>query len=255
MSLTHYTGLLSDRTGLMDDPRIIVALDFPNAKQALALTGQLEPGSCRVKVGKELFTAAGPQVVEKIMNGGFEVFLDLKFHDIPGTVANACKAAAALGVWMMNIHALGGRKMLSAARAAVPAGTTKLIAVTVLTSMERSDLNEIGLNGDPQDVVQRLALLARDCGLDGVVSSAQEAPRLRQIIGGSFCLITPGIRPSNASADEQKRITTPRQAIENGADYLVIGRPITQAADPVSMLQRLNNEIEGRAAFGVEARR
>lgn len=229
----------------MGDPRIIVALDFPDAKQALALTAKLEPGSCRVKVGKELFTAAGPQVLEKIMDQGFEIFLDLKFHDIPSTVANACKAAAGLGVWMMNIHALGGRKMLSAAREAVPMGTAKLIAVTLLTSMERSDLNEIGLNGDPQDVVQRLALLARDCGLDGVVSSAQEASRLRQMMGGNFCLVTPGIRPTDASMDEQKRITTPRQAIENGADYLVIGRPITRAPDPVSMLQRLNNEIEG----------
>lgn len=238
----------------MDDPRIIVALDFPDAKQALALTSKLEPGSCRVKVGKELFTAVGPRIVEKIIGRGFEVFLDLKFHDIPSTVANACKSAAGLDVWMMNVHALGGRKMLSAAREAVPVGTTKLIAVTILTSMERSDLNEVGLNGDPQDIVQRLALLARDCGLDGVVSSAQEAPRLRQIMGGSFCLVTPGIRPGNASVDEQKRITTPRQAIENGAHYLVIGRPITQAVDPISMLLRLNNEIEGRAALGAETR-
>ena len=208
----------------MGDPRIIVALDFPSAEQALALTAKLHPALCRVKVGKELFTAAGPQVVEKIMGKGFEIFLDLKFHDI---------------------HALGGRRMLSAAREAVPVGTTKLIAVTLLTSMEHSDLNEIGLNGDPQDVVQRLALLAGDCGLDGVVSSALEVPRLRQIMGKNFCLVTPGIRPIDASMDEQKRITTPRQAIENGSDYLVIGRPVTQAIDPVSMLQRLNKEIGG----------
>jgi orotidine-5'-phosphate decarboxylase len=233
----------------MGDPRIIVALDFPSAEQALALTAKLHPALCRVKVGKELFTAAGPQVVEKLMRKGFEVFLDLKFHDIPSTVANACKAAAGLGVWMMNVHALGGRKMLSAARKAVPAGTTKLIAVTLLTSMERGDLNEIGLTGDPQDVVQRLALLVRDCELDGVVSSALEAPRIRQLVGGSFCVVTPGIRPVDTSVDEQKRITTPRQAIENGADYLVIGRPITQATDPVSMLRRLNDEIEGSTGF------
>lgn len=237
-----------DRTS---DPRIIVALDFPDAKQALAFTDRLEPGSCRVKVGKELFTAAGPRVVAEIMGKGFEVFLDLKFHDIPSTVANACKAAAGLGVWMMNIHALGGRRMLSAARQAVPTGTAKLIAVTLLTSMEHGDLNEIGLNGDPQDVVQRLALLANDCGLDGVVCSAQEAPRLRQITSRSFCLVTPGIRPIDASMDEQKRVTTPRQAIDNGADYLVIGRPITQAADPVSMLRQLNHEIEGRTGFKI----
>ena len=229
----------------MSDPRIIVALDFPDAEQALALTAKLHPALCRVKVGKELFTAAGPQVVEKIMGKGFEIFLDLKFHDIPSTVANACKAAASLGVWMMNVHALGGRRMLSAAREAVPVGTTKLIAVTLLTSMEHSDLNEIGLNGDPQDVVQRLALLASDCGLDGVVSSALEVPRLRQIMGKNFCLVTPGIRPIDASMDEQKRVTTPRQAIENGSDYLVIGRPVTQARDPESILQQLNKEIDG----------
>ncbi|MGH8761941.1 MAG: orotidine-5'-phosphate decarboxylase [Nitrosospira sp.] len=229
----------------MNNPRIIVALDFSGAEQALALAAKLEPKSCRVKVGKELFTAAGPQVVEKLMRKGFDVFLDLKFHDIPSTVANACKAAAGLGVWMMNVHALGGRKMLSAARKAVPMGTTKLIAVTLLTSMERSDLNEIGLHGDPQDVVQRLALLVRDCELDGIVSSALEAPRIRQLMGGGFCVVTPGIRPAETSVDEQKRMATPHQAIENGADYLVVGRPITQAIDPVLMLRRLNDEIEG----------
>ena len=229
----------------MSDPRIIVALDFPGAGQALALIAKLDPALCRVKVGKELFTAAGPQVVEKIMSKGFEVFLDLKFHDIPNTVANACKAAAGLGVWMINVHALGGKRMLLAAREAVPVGTVRLIAVTLLTSMERSDLNEIGLHEDPQQVVQRLALLAGDCGLDGVVTSALEVPELRQIMGKNFCLVTPGIRPIDVSVDEQKRITTPRQAIENGSDYLVIGRPITQARDPISMLQRLNEEIEG----------
>ena len=229
----------------MSDPRIIVALDFPGAGQALALIAKLDPALCRVKVGKELFTAAGPQVVEKIMSKGFEVFLDLKFHDIPNTVANACKAAAGLGVWMINVHALGGKRMLLAAREAVPVGTVRLIAVTLLTSMERSDLNEIGLHEDPQQVVQRLALLAGDCGLDGVVTSALEVPELRQIMGKNFCFVTPGIRPIDVSVDEQKRITTPRQAIENGSDYLVIGRPITQARDPISMLQRLNEEIEG----------
>lgn len=229
----------------MSDPRIIVALDFPGAEQTLAFIAKLDTELCRVKVGKELFTAAGPQVVEKIMSKGFEVFLDLKFHDIPNTVANACKAAAGLGVWMINVHALGGKRMLLAAREAVPVGTVRLIAVTLLTSMERSDLNEIGLHEDPQQVVQRLALLARDCGLDGVVTSALEVPELRQIMGKNFCLVTPGIRPIDVSVDEQKRITTPRQAIENGSDYLVIGRPITQSRDPISMLQRLNEEIEG----------
>ncbi|SFO18551.1 orotidine-5'-phosphate decarboxylase [Nitrosospira briensis] len=228
----------------MSDPRIIVALDFPNAEYALSLTAKLDPTWCRVKVGKELFTAAGPHLIEKLMGKGFEVFLDLKFHDIPGTVANACRAAVALGVWMINVHALGGRRMLSAAREAVPPDSTKLIAVTLLTSMEQCDLDELGVNGDPHDVVQRLALLTQDCGLDGVVCSPREAAELREMMGPGFCLVTPGVRPADASLDDQKRVSTPRQAIQNGADYLVIGRPITQASDPVSMLRRLNDEID-----------
>jgi orotidine-5'-phosphate decarboxylase len=177
------------------------------------------------------------------MGKGFEVFLDLKFHDIPNTVAGACKAAASLGVWMVNVHALGGRKMLSAAREALPRGTTKLIAVTLLTSMGRDDLSDIGLSGEPEMVVQRLASLASSCGLDGVVCSALETSHLRQMMGKDFCLVTPGIRPLDSSVDDQQRVTTPSQAIENGADYLVIGRPITQATDPLAMLQRLHSEI------------
>lgn len=228
----------------MSDPRIIVALDFPTAEAALALTARLDPALCRVKVGKELFTAAGPQLLEKLMAKGFEVFLDLKFHDIPNTVANACKMAAGLGVWMVNVHALGGRKMLSAAREAIPAEKNKLIAVTLLTSVGRDDLADIGLNGTPEDAVLRLATLAHDCGLDGVVCSALEAARLRQTLGKDFCLVTPGIRLADAAANDQQRVATPRQAIENGADYLVIGRPITQAADPLAALQRLNDEIK-----------
>jgi len=227
----------------MSDPRIIVALDFPTAEQAMLFTARLDPGTCRVKVGKELFTAAGPRLVEKIIGKGFDVFLDLKFHDIPSTVANACRVAAGLGVWMMNVHALGGRKMLSAAREAVPPGSAKLIAVTLLTSMGRSDLNDVGLSGEPGDVVRRLAVLAHDCALDGVVSSALEAMELRKTMGEHFCLVTPGIRPAGASLDEQKRVTTPLQAIRNGASYLVIGRPITQASDPALLVQQLNDEI------------
>lgn len=228
----------------MNDPRIIVALDFPDSTSALNLVARLDPSLCRLKVGKELFTAAGPQLVEKIMGKGFEIFLDLKFHDIPTTVANACRTAAALGVWMMNVHALGGRRMLAAAREAVPPGSVRLIAVTLLTSMDQSDLDEVGLKGEPQDVVQRLAALTRDCGLDGVVCSPLETSRLRNAIGADFCLVTPGIRPVDSSPDEQRRISTPRQAIENGSDYLVIGRPITQATEPVAMLSRLNKDIE-----------
>jgi orotidine-5'-phosphate decarboxylase len=227
----------------MNSPRIIVALDFPNADPALSLAMQLDPRLCRLKVGKELFTAAGPQLVERLMGKGFEVFLDLKFHDIPNTVAGACKAAASLGVWMVNVHALGGRKMLSAAREALPMGTTKLIAVTLLTSMGKDDLSDIGLSGEPEMVVQRLASLASSCGLDGVVCSALETSHLRQVMGKDFCLVTPGIRPLDSSVDDQQRVTTPSQAVANGADYLVIGRPITQATDPLAMLQRLHSEI------------
>lgn len=229
----------------MHDPRIIVALDFPSAEDALALVKKLQPDLCRLKVGKELFTAAGPQLIEKLTHQGFEVFLDLKFHDIPNTVASACKAAANLDVWMINVHALGGRKMLTAAREAIPHGSsTKLIAVTLLTSMDQSDIADIGLQGKPEQIVQRLAQLTNDCGLDGVVCSALEAAQLRQHFGAEFCLVTPGIRPANeGQTDDQKRITTPRQALMNGANYLVIGRPITQSADPIRTCQRLNEEI------------
>jgi len=233
----------------MNDPKIIVALDFPGEKAALDMVARLEPSLCRLKVGKELFTAAGPQVVEQFMQRGFEVFLDLKFHDIPNTTAQACKAAASLGVWMVNVHALGGRKMMEAAREAVAASTRppRLIAVTVLTSMAQEDLAGIGITATPAEMVLRLAMLARDSGLDGVVCSAQEAALLRQHCGSSFCLVTPGIRPADASADDQSRIMTPRAALQNGASYLVIGRPITKAADPLLALQNITREIGGMA--------
>ena len=227
----------------MNDPRIIVALDFNSASDALNLANKLDPRLCRLKVGKELFTAAGPQLVEKMMLQGFDIFLDLKFHDIPNTVANACKVASSLGVWMVNVHALGGRKMLMAARDAIPQKSTKLIAVTLLTSMDQDDLDDIGLQGQPEQIVERLARLTADCALDGVVCSALEATRLRQILGNNFCLVTPGIRPSGDQANDQKRITTPRKAMLNGSSYLVIGRPITQADDPLLMCQQLNSEI------------
>ena len=230
----------------MKDPRIIVALDFSSTEQALLLTKKLDPLLCRVKIGKELFTAAGPMIVEKLMSKGFEVFLDLKFHDIPNTVANACRVAADSGVWMINVHALGGKKMLVAARDALPLGGTKLIAVTLLTSIGPDDLESIGLNNEPGNVVQKLAWLAYSCGLDGVVCSALEAAQLRQTMGADFCLVTPGIRPVGALTDDQNRIATPQIAIQNGADYLVIGRPISQAADPLLMLQHLNKEIEAQ---------
>lgn len=229
----------------MTDPKVIVALDFDNATGALELAQRLDPALCRLKVGKELFTVAGPALVQKLVEQRFEVFLDLKFHDIPSTVAQACKAAARLGVWMVNVHALGGRKMMSAAREALEGlpDRPKLIAVTVLTSMGQSDLAELGLGGEPQDSVLRLAKLAQESGLDGVVCSAREAAPLRALLGKDFCLVTPGIRPTSASLDDQIRVATPAQALRDGANYLVIGRPITQAADPLQALKHINLEI------------
>lgn len=225
----------------MNDPKIIVALDYPQAAPALALAQRLDPSLCRLKVGKELFTAAGPQLVEALQKSGFEVFLDLKFHDIPNTTAQACKAAAAMGVWMVNVHALGGKRMMEAAREALAniANRPRLIAVTVLTSMAQEDLHSIGINASPSQMVLLLAGLANDCGLDGVVCSAQEAFVLRQQLGRDFCLVTPGIRPANSAADDQARIMTPRAALEAGSSYLVIGRPITQAPDPLVALQEI----------------
>jgi orotidine-5'-phosphate decarboxylase len=229
------------------DPKIIVALDYPEAAPALALAGQLQPELCRLKVGKELFTASGPQLVEQLMSRGFEVFLDLKFHDIPNTVAQACKAAAALGVWMVNVHALGGRKMMDAAREALAHSTQspRLIAVTVLTSMGQEDLAGIGIASSPADMVLRLAKLAHECGLDGVVCSAQEAALLHRELGTGFCLVTPGIRPPQAAMDDQTRVMTPRAALENGSSYLVIGRPITRAAEPLRALKEISQDIGG----------
>jgi len=229
----------------MNDPKIIVALDYPEAAPALALVGRLQPSLCRMKVGKELFTAAGPKLIEQLQQCGFGVFLDLKFHDIPNTAAQACKAAAALGVWMVNVHALGGRKMLEAAREAVAQSThhPKLIAVTMLTSMAQQDLADIGIHATPAEMVLRLATLAQDSGLDGVVCSAQEAALLRKQCGHEFCLVTPGIRPVQASLDDQSRVMTPLAALQAGSSYLVIGRPITQAADPLQALLDINKEI------------
>lgn len=195
------------------------------------------------KIGKELFTTAGPTIIEKLTHQGFDIFLDLKFHDIPTTVAKACKAACELGVWMINVHASGG-KMLIAAREAVPQNSTRLIAVTVLTSMNEHDLHEIGFSNSPQELVLKLAHLTQDCGLDGVVCSAQETVALRKELGRNFCLVTPGIRLSDTSkTDDQERITTPRQAIVNGSDYLVIGRPVTQAPDPYQALLDIQRSI------------
>ena len=236
----------------MNDPKIIVALDYPAAAPALALAERLQPALCRLKVGKELFTATGPALLEQLMRRGFEIFLDLKFHDIPNTTAQACKAAASLGVWMVNVHALGGRKMLEAAREAVAQSThhPKLIAVTMLTSMAQQDLADIGIDATPAEMVLRMAMLARDSGLDGVVCSAQEAALLREQCGKEFCLVTPGIRPAQVGArravplqDDQSRVMTPLAALQAGSSYLVIGRPITKAADPLQALLDISQEI------------
>jgi orotidine-5'-phosphate decarboxylase len=227
------------------DPKIIVALDYPDPESALQLVKQLTPELCRLKIGKELFTAAGPRLIETVQDKGFEVFLDLKFHDIPNTVAKACEAAARLGVWMVNVHALGGKKMMQAACEAVAKFDTppRLIAVTILTSMDEQDIAEVGLSGSPEENVISLARLAKNSGLDGVVCSPKEVNQLRQQLGDEFCLVTPGVRPQGASQDDQKRTMTPKQALQSGASYLVIGRPITKADDPLQALTVICTEI------------
>jgi orotidine-5'-phosphate decarboxylase len=224
----------------MSDPKIIVALDYPGAVPALALAHRLSPELCRLKVGKELFTATGPSLLEQLMKRGFEIFLDLKFHDIPNTTAQACKAAASLGVWMVNVHALGGRKMLEAAQLAVSncAKPPKLIAVTLLTSMNQEDISDLGINATPEQMVLRLAAM---------VCSAMETEILRKQLGNKFCLVTPGIRPPAASLDDQSRVMTPEAALRAGSSYLVIGRPITKAADPLQALIDINMGIRGIA--------
>lgn len=225
-------------------PRIVVALDYPDLSSALRLTEQLHPAACRLKVGMELFTAEGPRSVAALVERGFDVFLDMKFHDIPNTIAGAVRSAAELGVWMVNVHGLGGSRMLRAAREALEGYARRplLIAVTVLTSMEQADLAELGLTGEPSQTVLRLATLAQQAGLDGVVCSAQEAPLLRQHCGEGFRLVTPGVR-AIAVEDDQRRVMTPAAALANGSHYLVIGRPITQAPDPVAALVALREQI------------
>jgi orotidine-5'-phosphate decarboxylase len=229
----------------MSDPKIIVALDFPDAQGAVALARRLTPDLCRLKVGQELFTAAGPALIEQLVQSGFAIFLDLKFHDIPNTVAQACKSAAGLGVWMLNVHALGGRSMLAAARESLgnAPGRPRLIAVTVLTSMGAQDLAEVGIDGSAEEAASRLAELTESSGLDGVVCSALEAPRLRRERRPGFLLVTPGIRPTSVVSDDQKRVATPRLALEGGASYLVIGRPITRAPDPLAALRGIHEEM------------
>lgn len=230
----------------MLDPKVVVALDFDNKADALSFVDKVQPSDCRLKVGKEMFTHFGPDFVKSLTHKGFDVFLDLKFHDIPNTVAKAVKASADLGVWMVNVHASGGRKMMLAAKESLTSYQNEaplLIAVTVLTSMEQDDLSDLGINKSPAEQVMSLATLTKESGLDGVVCSAWEAQALKKVQGKNFKLITPGIRPTGTSADDQKRIMTPKEAISVGVDYLVIGRPITQAKDPHNVLQQIKHSL------------
>ena len=224
---------------------VIVALDFDNQQAALALAAQLDPKQCRLKVGKELFTRAGPELVKSLVDQGFDVFLDLKFHDIPITTAKAISAAADLGVWMANVHASGGSRMMTAAKQALKqqGSDMLLIAVTMLTSMDQSDLAELGINRSPSEQVLHLAQLSQKSGMDGVVCSAQEASALKEALGPDFKLITPGIRLPVNAADDQRRIVSPQEAMAMGSDYLVIGRPITRSADPLQTLIQINQSL------------
>lgn len=225
---------------------IVVALDYPTMAQSIEMAKRLDPNQCRVKVGKELYTTAGPAILDSLHALGFEVFLDLKFHDIPNTVANAVSVAAKAGVWMVNVHASGGRRMMEASANALqqlPNNNTLLIAVTVLTSMDQSDLVEIGIDATPEQHVKRLAALAKSSGMDGVVCSAQESKMLSTELGKDFVLVTPGIRPTGSDQGDQKRIMTPTDAMAAGSHYLVMGRPITQAADPIAVLTQANADL------------
>ena len=227
----------------VSDPKVVIALDYDDKQAALDFIDQLDPKSCRLKIGKEMFTHFGPDFVKQIVAKDFDVFLDLKFHDIPNTVAKAVKAAADLGVWMVNVHASGGRRMMEAAKAILePYGDKAplLIAVTVLTSMDESDLLELGIELSPLEQVKRLAALTKSSGLDGVVCSSHEATELKALLGEEFKLITPGIRPEGSERGDQRRIKTPKQAMDSGSDYLVIGRPITQAENPAQVLSEIN---------------
>lgn len=229
----------------MSDPRILVALDYHDKNDALKLVEKLSPELCGLKVGKEMFTLFGPDFVKELVAKKYNVFLDLKFHDIPNTVAKACRAAAKLGVWMINVHASGGRVMMEKAREAIAeeANQPLLIAVTMLTSMDQQVFGELGYQRDLADQVLHLAQMSRDAGLDGVVCSSWEAEAIKKCCGKDFTLVTPGIRPEGSDKGDQSRIMTPAQALEVGSDYLVIGRPITQAIDPYKALCEISDSI------------
>lgn len=240
------TSTASSISRALTSSPVVVALDYDNRDKALAFVDRIDPRDCRLKVGKEMFTLFGPQLVRDLQQRGFDVFLDLKFHDIPNTTAHAVKAAADLGVWMVNVHASGGARMMTAAKEALLTfgkDAPLLIAVTVLTSMEASDLQGLGINSTPAEHAERLAGLTQQCGLDGVVCSAQEAARFKSVFGSEFKLVTPGIRPQGCDAGDQRRIMTPEQALAAGVDYMVIGRPVTQSADPAQTLRAINASL------------
>ena len=246
MVVSQLSELGIDETGIaMNDPKIIVALDFADHKQAIEFVRKTSPDLCKLKVGKELFTSAGPALVEDLVDAGFDVFLDLKFHDIPNTVRKAAAAAAKLGIWMLNVHALGGESMMQAAREGVEMVSKRpfLIAVTVLTSTTEGQLKDLGFQQSLPQLVEQLTRQALAAGLDGVVCSAEEAVMLRARVGESALLVTPGIRPAWAAADDQQRIVTPEQAMADGVSYLVIGRPITQHRDPLEALELIRDSI------------
>ncbi len=250
--------LISDFSLPGNPSPVIVALDFANEHDTLSFVRRLSPDLCQLKIGKELFTATGRSLAEKLIGQGFKLFLDLKYHDIPNTVAQACKVAADMGVWMVDMHASGGRRMMEAAAEAVANHAAKplLIGVTVLTSMEQSDLADIGWNGTVEELVLRWASLARQSGLDGVVCSAHEAALLRAHLDPASVLVTPGIRLDVAgNQDDQRRIMTPEQALAAGSSYLVMGRPITRAADPVAVLHGIRQQLQaaGSQASGSPA--
>ena len=250
MELPQLQSLVDDESRLkfmtQFDPKVIVALDMSDASQALEFSKKITPQICRLKVGKELFTAAGPQLVEKLVDRGFDIFLDLKFHDIPNTVKKAVFAASKMGIWMLNVHASGGLAMMSAAREGVDLVSHQrpfLIAVSILTSMSDTDLKAININCSVADQVETLTAMALKAGLDGMVCSAQEVVDLRRRYGQSTLLVTPGIRPEGSNVDDQQRIMTPRQAMVAGSSYLVIGRPITQHQDPSKALVDINQSL------------
>ena len=231
---------------MSQDAKVLIALDYANEQDALDFVSKISPADCRLKVGKEMFTYFGPQFVKKLTEKGFDVFLDLKFHDIPNTVAKAVTAAAELGVWMVNVHASGGPEMMSKAKQALEKygdDAPLLIAVTILTSMDEAELKRLNIDKTPQEQVMFLANLAKESGLDGVVCSAQEATALKQALGQEFKLVTPGIRPAGSAKGDQKRVMTPKEAIDAGSDYLVIGLPITQATDPQVTLIEINDSL------------